>query len=468
MIVTTATLAGVSGLAASLLGAALYVGPPPSAVPASEARDYAEVITLEAPEVEAQPEPEPEPVVEPEPAQAEPAEAEHKPGTVTYTPAPDDRKTKRSKFRKWWRDRGHRFIIVPSFRADPTIGAMPGIRVRYVRRLPGQSFNRVQVDLGLRLSTKLVQQHDLRVRLRDFLGKNELWQFGILVFDDPVFPYIGINDESEYDNRELDDPFYQADVLTIGGFANYQQPVWSIEPHEWGKPIGVLRWLVGVDFQADWIQQYEDSRLQMERPSDAGWTRRGSYVGGVTWDSRDNEWSPKQGGLHDATLAIAGPWAGSTEYWGRLHTSFRWYRSLGTKKLVFAQRLAFDALVGDVPLYELGRYGGLFDAQGFGGRRAGRGFFRRRYAAPVKGLSLTEFRYQPFEWPILRRTVGLGFKAFADIGEIFQPDGILADGLHIAGGGGLFLVWDRFFVFRADVGVSREGVQWYVLSGHAF
>jgi hypothetical protein len=86
----------------------------------------------------------------------------------------------------------------------------------------------------------------------------------------------------------------------------------------------------------------------------------------------------------------------------------------------------------------------------------------------VKGLASTELRWQPFEWAIRRRTLGLGFKGFADLGEVFQPDGILADGLRVAGGGGLYFVWDRFFVFRGDFAVSPEGFQWYVVSGHAF
>jgi outer membrane protein assembly factor BamA len=230
----------------------------------------------------------------------------------------------------------------------------------------------------------------------------------------------------------------------------------------------VLRWLVGVDFQADYIRQYEDSLLSIERPDDEGWTRRGTYLGGASWDSRDNEWSPTWGGLHEVTLALAGPWAGASSIWGRFNATFRWYRPLGTEKLVFAQRLTFDALIGDVPLFELGLFGGLSPTEGYGGREAGRGFFRRRFAAPVKGLSVTELRYQPFEWPIRRRTLGLGFKAFADIGELFRPEAFLADGAHIAGGPGLFIVWDRFFVLRADVGFSSEGVQWYVISSHSF
>jgi hypothetical protein len=457
---------------------------PPAVEPVSPdtSRDYTDTFELTAPERPQQPESAAE--HEPEPAdgpKAEPAEE----GTVEYD-RPDDYEeqqeaAEKGKVKRWWRNRGHRFIIVPSFRADPTIGAMPGLRFRYVRRLPGQSVNRLQIDLGLRVSTKLVQQHDMRVRMRDFIGKNELIQFGVIVFDDPVFPYVGVDNQQEFTNKELDDRFYQARTITLGSFANYQQPAWTVESHEWNQPklykkVGVLRWLVGVDFQADFInfnepegnEDWDVSLLAQEKPESEDWTLRGNYLGGLTWDSRSNEWSPTWGGLHDVTLALAGPWAGSTEIWGRLNATFRWYRPLGTEKLIFAQRLTFDALIGDVPVYELGRFGGMLPVQGLGGRKAGRGFFRRRYAAPVKGLSITELRYQPIEFNLLRRTVGIGFKGFMDIGEVFQSDAILADGFRISGGGGLFLVWDRFFVFRGDVAVSREGVQWYILSGHAF
>jgi hypothetical protein len=441
-----------------------WAPPDPTPVSPDTSRDYAEVVEIVAPEREAEPPIEPTYV-----------DDENRPGrlsadapVVEYERVDDPPGEPPPKVKRWWRDRGHRFILFPSFRADSTIGAMPGIRFRYVYRKPGHTFNQVQVDLGARLSTRLVQQHDLRIRLRDLLGKNELFQFGAIFFNDPVFPYVGIDNHERLHNPDIDDVFYRADVLTTGAYFNYQQPIWTLHATGPRRAMGVLRWLAGVDVQADRIHPYEDSLLLQERPEDEGWTRRGTYMGGVTWDSRDNEWAPTKGGFHEATVAAAGPWAGASSYWGRLNVNFRWYRSLGTPKLVFAEQLMFDALVGPAPLYELGAFGGFQREEGLGGRRAGRGFYRRRYPGKVKGLAMTELRYQPFEWPILRRTLGLGFKAFADLGEVFQPDGILADGFHISGGGGIFVVWDRFFVFRVDVGASAEGLQWYLISGHTF
>jgi hypothetical protein len=424
----------------ALAAATIQLAPP--AIPPSDARDHAEVVELEPPRA--------------------PPRADAHPPPAAPVPVPS------APARPTLRERGHRLIALPSFRADPTIGAMPGLRLRYVHRLPGQTVNRVQLDLGVRISTRLVQQHDLKVRLRDLLGHNELIHATAVVLDDPVFPYAGIDNAQRLSNAELGAPFYRGDVFTTGGAFDYQQPAWTVRPEQWGHPVGVLRWVVGAELQADRIRRSDDSLLAQERPDDEGWVRRGSVLGGMTWDSRDNEWSPTWGGLHEVTVAAAGPWAGASATYGRVDATFRWYRPLGTPKLVFAQRLTFDALFGDVPLFELGRFGGLIPVEGIGGRDAGRGFFRRRHAAPVKGLASTELRWQPFEWAIRRRTLGLGFKGFADLGEVFQPDGILADGLRVAGGGGLYFVWDRFFVFRGDFAVSPEGFQWYVVSGHAF
>ncbi len=454
--------------AALLAWAALGSAPPALDPVAPDAtRDYAEVVELVPPREADEGEPEPDEAESPT-GDTAPSGLSTDAATVPYDEAEDPVGEPPGRVRKWWRDRGHRFIAFPSFRGGSGIGAMPGVRFRYVRRLPGQRFNRVQVDLAARISTRLVQQHELSTRLRDLFGKNELLQFGAFFFGDPVFPYMGIANQERLKNADLDDGYYQAKVLTTGGYLNYQHPIWTLEPDALRRAKGVLRWLVGADVSADRIRPYKGSLLEAERPEDRGWIRRGYVLGGLTWDSRDNEWSPTKGGFHEASIAMAGPWAASSAIWSRFDATFRWYRSLGTPKLVFAQRLTFDALIGPAPLYELGTYGGLERVQGFGGRSAGRGFYRRRFAAPVKGLSMTELRYQPFEFPIFRRTVGLGLRAFADLGEIFRPDGILADGFHIAGGGGLFLVWDQFFVFRGDVGVSPEGVQWYVFSGHAF
>jgi outer membrane protein assembly factor BamA len=60
-------------------------------------------------------------------------------------------------------------------------------------------------------------------------------------------------------------------------------------------------------------------------PSAAAWLRLG-----LTWDSRDNDWSPREGSLIDLTFDAAGPYTGSTSGWGRVHGTARNFWPLGT------------------------------------------------------------------------------------------------------------------------------------------
>lgn len=197
-------------------------------------------------------------------------------------------------------------------------------------------------------------------------------------------------------------------------------------------------------------------------------TRRGSLFGGLAWDSRDNEWSPAAGGLHDASVEVAGPWSGASSTWVRLNASFRWYRALGTDKVVFAQQLLLDALLGDAPFVAQGEFGGFLSREGIGGRYLGRGYFRRRFIGSTKAYASTGIRVEPWEFRLGTWTLTPGIKGFFDVGKVFAWSESIVAGLRPSGGPGAYFVWDRFMVMRADVGFSPEGVAVVVVADHAF
>ena len=363
--------------------------------------------------------------------------------------------------------RQHRFLPVMMVTTDPAYGAIVMFRARYVNRLPTSTLNRIQLDVGFRLSTRLIQDHDLRLQLRDLLGRDEVILFSVIARSDPTFPYFGVADSTRRDRAEFRAPEHTNLVRTFSGAASYAEPFWRL-PATATRPVGLLRWFVGAFFAVDRIEPGPESILADERPQDVGLGRRGHVIGGVSWDRRDNEYAPTNGALHDASLALAGPWMGSSKMWARFNATARWYRALGTPKLVFAQLAAIDALIGLPPLIPLGEMGGLEPDEAFGSRFYGRGIYRRRHIGDVKAAVLSELRYQPFELAVFRWTAGLGIRGFLDLTKVFRQNEPLHAGVQPSGGGGFFLVWDRFFVLRLDAGFAREGFGVYIAGEHPF
>ncbi len=349
------------------------------------------------------------------------------------------------------------------------MGLTFGLRARYVYRPPGETFDHVRVDLVGRVSTRLVQDHTFDLQLRDLLHREEILDLSLRLVDDPVFPYIGIANFDGFTRPELLDTPNRVHLRSMGATFDYQQPFAIFERGQWGiETTGYARWLAGARFAHDRIEADPDSRWTAQDGQPTRTTlRRGAIFGGLAWDSRDNGWSPVRGSLHDVTVELGGPWAASTRHWVRLNGSARFYRPLGTPKLVLANQFIADAILGDAPLVSQGEFGGLLVREGIGGRDAGRGYFRRRFIGPTKLFSSVELRVEPHEFRIRRRTLTPAFKAFMDVGYV-RSRGTDDARPIVSGGPGVYLVWDRFFVFRVDAGFSPEGFGVYFTSNHAF
>ncbi len=365
------------------------------------------------------------------------------------------------------RQNPHRFLPLPSVRSQPGVGLMLGGTLQYAYRTRDNPLNRVYMLLETRVSLRRVQEHNFFIRLRDLLGRQEIFEIGAGARIDPVFPYFGVANNHNLDGLDLLDRFFTAKVLTTGGFLNYQHPLWRL-PARKDRPTGVLRSYTGLDYRVDRVNPYEGSLLLAERPVANLDARRGIIRLGLTWDSRDNEWSPTKGALFDVIVDNAGPWTGSSDAWGRVSGNFRNYWTLGIDKLVLAHRISFDALWGDAPLVTLGEFGGLTPTDALGGASTGRGWMRRRYIGRLKAFGSLELRFEPVEFKIRRHTLGIGLKGFVDLGLVAQRMMDLPKHWHVSGGTGLSIVWDRFAVLRLDAGFSRESFGLYFISEHAF
>lgn len=183
------------------------------------------------------------------------------------------------------------------------------------------------------------------------------------------------------------------------------------------------------------------------------------------YDSRDHDIVPTTGALTELYLRQSSPAFGNTYGFVALGAAQHVYYALAPW-LVFAQRVVFEDLTGDVPFYELGRLGGSVNFPGLGGVFSQRGFAEQRFIGARKLLSNTELRgYFP---PVYKQLV-VGLGAFADVSRVFAPNTLAFwEDLHPAAGAEVTVSWDRIFVFRMDYAVSAEGGLFYIEGRHLF
>ena len=394
----------------------------------------------------------------------EPEEPAIPEASVPTTPEPGKRLRKRPR-RK--RNSNHRMLPLPHVSSQPATGLTLGGSLNYAYRRPDEDFNRIYGLAWSRVSTKLVQDHILSARMRDLLGRKEIFQFGFWASLDPVYPFYGINNHRYVDPSQLSAPYNRVRMDNYGGWFTFEHPLWQL--YRPGRAIGTLRHYSGLFYFVDVVHGYPESRLVKELPSAEGVTRRGFVRGGLTWDSRDNDWSPHEGSLIDVTIDASGVYTGSSRNWGRFHSTIRNYWTLGQTHLVLAHRITFDSLWGDPSLMTLGEFGGLFPIEAYGGAFVGRGYGRRRFIGKHKMAAGLELRFAPVELRLGKRhTLGLGLELFLEAGAVSQKLSELLKYVYVSGGPGLLLIWDRFIVFRIEGGFGREGGAIYLQSEHAF
>jgi hypothetical protein len=142
--------------------------------------------------------------------------------------------------------------------------------------------------------------------------------------------------------------------------------------------------------------------LAAEKP--LGWTGGEdlSFQTGIVLDTRDFAPNPRSGIYAEA----------DAEYSPKLFTdSFDFFRTTAIfaffwsplsfyRNFTIADRISMDALIGEVPFYELATTGGLNPNDGFGGQETLRGVPRNRYIGPCKLFDNLEIRFRWLDFPV--------------------------------------------------------------------
>lgn len=179
--------------------------------------------------------------------------------------------------------------------------------------------------------------------------------------------------------------------------------------------------------------------------------------GGIMYDTRDNEPSPRSGAWLEASVRGGTRlWGSSWEHMG-LNATARGYVPLAPEgRLTLAMRGVVDTLIGDVPIVELSKMGGYRTIDFYGGEYAGRGIRWARFLGKVKLLAQPELR-----WAFARFRAGPAWElmvvGFADMGwmaeDLSQLDQLLAAPM-LGTGGGIRIAMNQNFIVRVDGGFS--------------
>jgi outer membrane protein assembly factor BamA len=228
--------------------------------------------------------------------------------------------------------------------------------------------------------------------------------------------------------------------------------------------------MVGVGFSRSWLQVAPNSKLATDLQSGSPEVKHllglvepagvATAIGGLQWDSRDNEVSSHSGSYDTAGLRISPGGLKETPYrYAELTGITRVFIPIVGPYVVLAMRLAGDVLVGQPPFYELSRFE---DTYALGGQNGVRGIPGQRYYGKVKVLGNLELRTEIKSFRALNKRMIFGVVGFADGGRVWADTSLHPEldgnrvGIKYGLGGGLRLQSGSSFVLRADVAWSPD------------
>ncbi len=196
---------------------------------------------------------------------------------------------------------------------------------------------------------------------------------------------------------------------------------------------------------------------------------------GLMYDSRNIQNNPTKGIWAEAHAIVAPKWLGSSMDSYKISATFRQYIPLGTDKLVFAYRLAYQGFLGkNTPWYLMPFYSNMGytrDYDAIGGYRTTRGLMLDRVQGLHTGFYNIELRYRFIDFRLWNQNIAFALSAFTDGAHVFKGFDLTnktgakqelyqkyintskRDGLHGSAGLGLRFIMNQNFI------VAFEGAQ---------
>ena len=170
------------------------------------------------------------------------------------------------------------------------------------------------------------------------------------------------------------------------------------------------------------FQLYKDWGIIPEDQADGGVIS--SVRAGLMYDSRNVENNPTKGIWAEAHVIAAPKFLGTSVPHYKFCATMRQYLPLGTPKLVFAYRLAYQGFFGNAPWYAMPVYttmGPKPDYDGLGGYRTVRGIMLNRVQGLHTGFYNAELRYRFIDFKLFKQNIAFAVSGFTDGTHVFKP-----------------------------------------------
>ncbi len=189
---------------------------------------------------------------------------------------------------------------------------------------------------------------------------------------------------------------------------------------------------------------------------------------GLMYDSRNVQNNPTKGIWAEAHAIVAPKWLGSSMDSYKISATYRQYIPLGTDKLVFAYRLAYQGFLGkNTPWYLMPFYSNMGytrDYDAIGGYRTTRGLMLDRVQGLHTGFYNIELRYRFIDFQLANQNIAFALSGFTDGAHVFKGydltnrtgvkqdlykkyiDTSRKDGLHASAGAGLRFIMNQNFI----------------------
>ena len=193
---------------------------------------------------------------------------------------------------------------------------------------------------------------------------------------------------------------------------------------------------------------------------------------GMMYDSRNIQNNPTRGIWAEAHAIVAPKWLGSSMGSYKISATYRQYIPLGTDKLVFAYRLAYQGFLGkNTPWYLLPFYSNMGytrDYDAIGGYRTTRGLMLDRVQGLHTGFYNIELRYRFIDFKLWNQNIAFAVSGFTDGAHVFKGydltnktgakpelykkyiDTSRKDGLHASAGAGLRFIMNQNFIIAFE------------------
>ena len=169
------------------------------------------------------------------------------------------------------------------------------------------------------------------------------------------------------------------------------------------------------------FQLYKDWGIISPEQANGGYIS--SLRAGLMYDSRNVENNPTKGIWAEAHMIAAPKWLGTSVPHYKFCATMRQYIPLGTPKVVFAYRLAYQGFLGNAPWYAMPVYttmGPKPDYDGLGGYRTVRGIMLNRVQGLHTGFYNAEIRYRFIDFKLFNQNIAFAVSGFSDGTHVFK------------------------------------------------